>query len=117
MLEVVISAFLFGAVAIVLLNLYPTALLGMHRSQARTRAVELARSSLTTVRNYAFDEYPVGTDKALEERTVDGVTYKTRLQVTAAPDSDSNRLRIAKVTVSWNQRSVSREGYLLRVRK
>jgi len=117
MLEVVISAFLFGAVAIVLLNLYPSALLGMHRTQARTRAVELARSSLTAVRNYAADDYPIGTDKVLETRTIEGVKYTTRVKVTAPPEGNSDRLRLVQITVSWDKRSLTREGWLVRVRK
>lgn len=117
LLEVVVSAFLFGAVAIVLLNLYPTALLGMHRNQARTRAVELARSALTAVRNYAFDDYPVGTDKVLSTSALEGVKYTTKVKVSAPPEGSADRLRVVKITVSWDQRSVTREGWLVRVRK
>lgn len=116
MLEVVISAFLFGAVSIVLLNLYPSALLGMARTQARTRAVELARSTLATVRSLPWDELAVGTDKVLETRTVDAVAYKVRLVVLNPPEGSADRLRLVRVIISWDQKSLTREAWVVHAR-
>ncbi len=115
LLEIVISLFLLSAVVIMVLNLYPSTLLGMHHNRNRTQAELQASSALAQVRQSTFDDMPIGLDKILSKTKVEGVEYTTRLQVLKATRGDPDRLRVIRITTSWDDKhQVTRELWIPR---
>lgn len=117
LLEVVVCLFLFAAVGILLMNLYPTALLGMHGNQARLQAGNLAGSALAEVRQRPFNSLAAGTRETLGETTVDDIAFVTELSIETPPAGDPARLRVLRVTTRWNGGEVSREVWVTRVHR
>ena len=89
-------------------QLLPTNLYAMIRSQSRLTADNLAQSQLQEQVNRPFSELTIGTSQALPEVQQDSKVYRSQLEVLKADHEDPTRLRLVRVTVRWNDRSSAR---------
>ncbi|MCA9792206.1 MAG: hypothetical protein KC910_10440 [Candidatus Eremiobacteraeota bacterium] len=116
--EVVFAAAVAFLIGILVLNLFPTSLLAISRTQARLVANNLAQDRLARLRHTNFSQVDVGLYQ--EDLTVEGQSYQLRREVYQVSGRDPNLLKGARVTVSWNVRGkpqqVLAETYLSGVR-
>lgn len=121
LLEVVIATSLLAFVGILVLNLYPTVLIGMHHSHSMDRAERLAQSELNKARLQPFDSLVVGTTTALPPTVWRGNEFNSVLKISAPAQGRPDTLKVLQVIVSWQERgrrrTVSRAVWSSRVRR
>lgn len=121
LLEVVVATSLLSLVAILVLNLFPSVILGMHRSHLANQAERVAHSELSRARLASFTSHIVGSVTTLPVVRVNGVEFTPELRVEAPSQGAPQRLKVLKVVVSWSERGrdhqVTREVWVSRVQR
>ncbi|MFN8611356.1 MAG: hypothetical protein U0931_27675 [Vulcanimicrobiota bacterium] len=95
---------LISLVLILLLNLFPSSMATVRRSEQRYQALTLADNMLERQASRPFSKLPVGTVEDSQQGD-----YKIHLEIVKAGDEDPAWLRTARVTVSWTYQSQSKE--------
>jgi hypothetical protein len=83
------------------LNLFPTSLATLRQSEQRYQAAMIAASQLEKATAAPASQTAIGTDLALLNQVVNGVTYSTNLFVGPVNSENPNYLRQITVTVTW----------------
>lgn len=110
LLEVVVAISLLSLVVIFVVELLPTNLYAMIRSQGRLTGENLAHSQLQNQLRQPFSQLPVGLTRQLAEVTIESKVYQSVLQVLPAEAEDPARLRLVRITVTWRDKSTSRRS-------
>lgn len=108
LLELVVAISLLYLVVTFVLQLLPTNLYFMIRSQSRLVADNLAGSELQTQVHRPFSDLTIGLSQNLPEVTLNSKVYTSQLEVLAAASEDKNHLRLVRITVSWQDRGATR---------
>lgn len=112
---------LLGLVAVLVLNLFPSVILGMHRSHLANQAERVAHSELSRARLTSFASHTIGSSTTLPPVKVNGVEFQPELQVEAPSQGSPQRLKVLRVVVRWQERGrehqVTREVWVSRVQR
>ena len=87
---------LISFVLILILNLFPSSMATVRRSEQRHQALTLADNILERQAARPFSKLLVGTVEESQQGD-----YKVHLEILAVPDEDQSWLKRARVTVSW----------------
>lgn len=116
--EVVFAAAVAFLIGILVLNLFPTSLLAIARTEARLVANNLAQDRLARLQHTSFEQLEVGL--YTEDVTVEGQPFAIRQEIALLTGRDPRLLKSVQVTVSWQVRGkaqqVVAETYLSGVR-
>ncbi|MBI2267069.1 MAG: hypothetical protein HYU64_18230 [Armatimonadetes bacterium] len=101
LLETVISMAIFSLIFLILVTIYPTALLSGKRGEQMLVVSSIATQELERLKSSDFAELVT---KGLPPRTVQGTTYAIRVEVSPVLGADPERIRNVRVIVSWENR-------------
>lgn len=97
MIETLMAALLLCVIFFLLMNLYPSSLLGLRKAHDMTAAADLAQQVLEQKRLVPWKQLTAGTT-LLPDTAFDGVTFHERCVI-----SDRNaRVKDIAVTVTWS---------------
>jgi type II secretory pathway pseudopilin PulG len=119
LVEVLLSFTLTSIMLVLVMNIFPTAMVSVHRAEHRQHAGGLADSVLERKANLGFHRLAVGSTEELPVSELDGVHYHTVFSVEAVPGRNKDFLRMLRVVVKWKYRGrdmeVTRELWVHRL--
>lgn len=101
LVETAFSLALIGLVLLFVLNLYPSSLFAQHRAEERLTATRIARSLLDEQLVLPFNDLTVGLKRDLPVKKLDGIEYRSQLEVDKTSQADEKYLRVVRLTVRW----------------
>ncbi len=109
-----------GAIALLtlsaLLNLFPLTSVGLHHTNRKLHARQIAGSQLEQARAQPFGYFVVDTTTPATQVTFDDTTYDWRLHTYAVPGESSNYLKGLVVIVGWTENNkrceITEESYV-----
>ena len=104
--ETAVAMAVLGLTLLLVLNLFPSAMLARRASEQRLQAQSLARSYLEQQLEVSFHLLRSG---PLAEVEKEGVSYRIRLEVTDSPQARPEYLKVLRVVVQWNERGRPQE--------
>lgn len=108
LLEVMVSFSLLLLLTVFIVNLFPSSVLAMRRSEARLEGYSLCDSALEIFKNKDFSSLLVGSSTVLPGADWNGVTYASRVEVSAVSGYATSSLKQLKAVVSWEEKGSTR---------
>lgn len=103
LVDTLVSFFLVGMVLMVVLQLFPGAILATREAEYESQAHQLASQTLEDTRARGFSHIPL-TSQDLPDRTLDGVVLHARLTGYLLPGRNPNYIKGIRVLVWWEYR-------------
>ena len=106
MMESILGSFILWFVVLSIALLFQGSIFVMERASCSVQAETLAEAAIDNLRAKGFKALTVGTN-TLPEQTVDGMVYKTVVEVFVIadePTDSQDNLRGIRSTVNWNLR-------------
>jgi type II secretory pathway pseudopilin PulG len=116
LLETLLAALLLCITFLVLMTIYPSSIMAMHKGEQMTTACNYAQQLLESKRLYSFDVLSSDPDLGPHDVTINGTTYTCTLTLTKPAETDRDDYRVLHVNVSWEMlrgeggRAVQRNG-------
>ena len=108
LVELIVSISLLALVVMFVLELVPTSMLSLRRSEGRLVGETIAEGELEREASAAFVHLTAGSQKQLPDQTVGSLTYHLKTQTLRAGSENPNRLLTLKVTVTWTEQGTTR---------
>lgn len=102
LIEMIITTTLLGMILLFLFTIYPNAVMAIRSGEHRLKAANIAQSMLE--KKMAVPFYDI--DTPLTEKNVtgeDGTAYALSCETLPIPDTNTQRIRRIKVTVTWEE--------------
>lgn len=103
LIEVLLAFTLTALMIVLILNLFPTSMATVRKSEQRQVAGTIAESLLERRSQWKFDDLPVGfSEQVSPGAPQQGVEYRAQFEVASVNGEDPKFLRALKATVSWD---------------
>ncbi len=118
LIETIFSALVISLVLLAIMNLYPSALVAVKKSESRIQATNIALSVLEEMRATPFSEltipFVMPAAPPFEPVNLDGVTYTPTVTVydtpaVGTPATEDDYLKGIQVTVAWESRGIQHQ--------
>jgi len=102
LIEIIITTTLLGMILLFLFTIYPNAVMAIRSGEHRLKAANIAQSMLE--KKMAVPFYDI--DTPLTEKNMtgeDGTAYALSYETLPIPDTNTQRIRKIRVTVTWEE--------------